>query len=539
MWEAVPSLDANFSPTRRPAHDKAPPPADFADGSSAEAIFQAGLRRTYVESDRLFAGLIVLQWIAGIAIAVVVSPYTWIGDQAQVHQHIWAAIFLGAAIAALPLMLIWKYPGEALTRHVVAVAQMMSSVLLIHLTGGRIETHFHIFVSLAFLALYRDWHILVTATVVVAVDHFVRGIWWPISVFGVTVESPYRWIEHAVWVVFEDIILIRSGFLGRRKMWAVAEREAKLSIANRELEAQNIERRKAEAEVRRLFNDATQAHEEAIAASRVKSQFLANMSHELRTPLNAILGYTELLQIGNARRQDTRDNADLQRIHKAGTHLLSLINDILDISKIEAGKMQLEMRDFALEPLLDDVGETVRPLAESNRNTFETDFADDIGPIHADALRLKQCLLNLLSNACKFTKDGRVTFSVRREMCEQGQQGERGEAVLFRITDTGVGLSDEQIARLFLPFTQADESTTRRFGGTGLGLAITKKLIDAMGGTISVKSSLGSGSTFTIELPLRTIDAVPAAGLPQSAHWPESSGVPAAAGLLESTVQLC
>jgi len=516
MWEAVPSLDANSSPTRRPAHDKSPAAAELADGSSAEAIFQAGLRRTYVESDRLFAGLMVLQWIAGIAIAVVVSPYTWIGDQAQVHQHIWAAIFLGAAIAALPLMLIWKYPGEALTRHVVAVAQMMSSVLLIHLTGGRIETHFHVFVSLAFLALYRDWHILVTATVVVAVDHFVRGIWWPISVFGVTVESPYRWIEHAVWVVFEDIILIRSGFLGRRKMWAVAEREAKLSIANRELEAQNIERRKAEAEVRRLFNDATQAHEEAIAASRVKSQFLANMSHELRTPLNAILGYTELLQITNTRRNDVRSNADLERIHKAGTHLLTLINDILDISKIEAGKMQLEMRDFALESLLDDVVETVRPLAESNRNTFETDFADDIGPIHADALRLKQCLLNLLSNACKFTKGGRVTFSVRRE------ERESGEAVLFRIADTGVGLSNEQIARLFLPFTQADESTTRKFGGTGLGLAITKKLVDAMSGKISVQSSLGSGSTFTIELPLRTIGSVPAAGLPEASSLLES-----------------
>jgi signal transduction histidine kinase len=471
------------------------PNSTAAERKSAEEIFAAAMQRTYVDADRVFARIMLLQWAAGILTAFIVSPYTWIGNQSQVHLHVWAAVVLGAAISSLPVFLAWKYPGSALTRHVVAAAQMLWSALLIHLTGGRIETHFHVFVSLAFLALYRDWHVLLTATIVIAGDHFVRGIWWPQSVFGVVVESPFRWIEHAVWVVFEDIILIRSCRLGVRKTWTVALREAELSATNDSLESQIRERRRAEAEARRLYNDLTQAHEEAVAASQVKSQFLANMSHERRTPLNAIIGYSELLQLLAQRKNDTSYHADLERIQKAGKHLLMLINDILDISKIEAGKMQLEMQVFDVTSILDDVRETVQPLAEQNGNQLELQIADELPAIPADAIRLKQCLLNLLSNACKFTHHGRVTFTA----CSEA--GESGEMLRFSVTDTGVGLSEEQVARLFQPFTQADASTTRKYGGTGLGLAITKKLCEAMGGGISVQSRLGEGSTFSILLP--------------------------------------
>jgi two-component system, sensor histidine kinase and response regulator len=500
MWNAAQSLGARFVPKRPTAKGDASSPreaevASIAKQSScAEAIFAESEFKTHAGVDRLFAVLMLLQWIAAIIIALVVSPQTWIGNEARVHIHVWAAVLLGGTLSGVPIALAQMMPGATLTRHVIAVAQMLWSALLIHLTGGRIETHFHVFGSLAFLAFYKDWHVLITATLVVAADHFLRGVWWPLSVFGVVTESYYRWIEHAVWVVFEDVILIHYCLRGRQESWEIAQREAELSAANGNLAAQNTERCRAEAEVRRLYDDLTIAHEQVIAASQVKSQFLANMSHELRTPLNAIIGYSDLLQLLAARKQDTTYTADLQRIQKAGKHLLTLINDILDISKIEAGKLQLEMQVFDVSMILDEITETIQPLASQNSNTFAVNVALELSPVHADFMRLKQCLLNLLSNACKFTQAGKVDFSIAQEEVH-GQ-----EYVVFHVADTGVGLSEDQAARLFQPFSQADSSTTRKFGGTGLGLAITKKLCEEMGGSIEMKSQLGVGSTFTIRL---------------------------------------
>jgi signal transduction histidine kinase len=179
---------------------------------------------------------------------------------------------------------------------------------------------------------------------------------------------------------------------------------------------------------------------------------------------------------------------------------LTLINDILDISKIEAGKMQLEMEVFDVSMILDDINETIEPLAARNSNSFTVSVAPGLLPVYADCTRLKQCLLNLLSNACKFTENGEVNFSVHLEHVN-------GKAfVEFRVTDTGVGLAEEQAARLFQPFSQADASTTRKFGGTGLGLAITKNLCEAMGGSIALQSQLGVGSTFTVRLPTAVSD---------------------------------
>jgi signal transduction histidine kinase len=175
--------------------------------------------------------------------------------------------------------------------------------------------------------------------------------------------------------------------------------------------------------------------------------------------------------------------------------LLALINDVLDISKIEAGKMQLDRQLFTVATLVDEIRETIRPLADRNSNSLEFQVAENLAPLCTDYVRLKQCLLNLSSNACKFTRDGRIVFSVVQER-RQGR-----DYTAFHVADTGVGLSEEQIARLFQPFTQADASTTRKFGGTGLGLAITKKLCEALGGEVSVTSQLGEGSTFTIRLP--------------------------------------
>src|SRR5436309_8727232 len=184
----------------------------------ATTLFRSYQESVYRRTDRLFATLMVLQWLAGIVIAVGISPQTWASASSQTHWHVWAAIFLGGAITGFPVLLAWKQPGRALTRHTIAVAQMLTSALLIHLSGGRIETHFHVFGSLAFLAFYRDWRVLISATVVVAADHLFRGLYFPQSVYGVLDGGSWRWLEHAAWVIFEDIFLIASCVRGQKEM---------------------------------------------------------------------------------------------------------------------------------------------------------------------------------------------------------------------------------------------------------------------------------------------------------------------------------
>jgi signal transduction histidine kinase len=241
-----------------------------------------------------------------------------------------------------------------------------------------------------------------------------------------------------------------------------------------------------------------QAKEVAEAANLSKSQFLANMSHELRTPLNAIIGLSQLLH------QDAQDLGldeqdfinDLQSINAAGQHLLELINHILDLSKIEAGKMVLYPETFDLKKLIDDVAITVKPLMAKNENLLEVHSQESLGTLHADQTKVRQVLFNLLSNAAKFTTQGRVTLTVTRE------QVGSSEWVYFRVCDTGIGISEEQQERLFQAFTQGDASTTRKYGGTGLGLAISRHFCQMMGGEIGVASQVGQGSTFTVRLPV-------------------------------------
>lgn len=235
-------------------------------------------------------------------------------------------------------------------------------------------------------------------------------------------------------------------------------------------------------------------------ANQLKSSFLANMSHELRTPMNAIIGYTEMLldDLGDSD-IDGADQMvqDLERIRAAGKHLLALINDILDLSKIEAGKMQLSLETFAVKGLLNDVVDTVRPLVARNSNTLTLSVPDDPGVMHADLTRLRQSLFNLLSNAAKFTDHGTITLEV---VIDRDGPSPR---VRFAVTDTGIGMTPEQLGRVFDDFAQADSSTSRRFGGTGLGLSISRRFCRMMGGDIGVQSEAGVGSTFTIELPLQ------------------------------------
>jgi two-component system sensor histidine kinase/response regulator len=448
----------------------------------AQEILEARLHDNYIRTDRMFAVLMVVQWLAGIGVALWISPRTWAGTSWETHPHVWAALFLGALTNLFPAYLAWLRPGDALTRHVVATGQVLTSALLIHLTGGRIETHFHVFGSLAFLAFYRDWKVLIPATIYVAADHFLRGVYFPQSVYGIVTPEPWRWLEHTWWVLFEDFFLFIAIRGTVDEMHEAAEQQAHLELSG-ELTERAVQER-----TRELAHAKDQAEE----ATRVKTAFLASMSHEIRTPLNAIIGMTGLLL---DTRLDAQQRDYSETIRGSGEQLLTLINEILDFSKIEAGRLELDHAPFDLRQCVEEALELV--AAQGQAKGLELVYEFDPKIRHrfvGDASRLRQVLANLLSNAVKFTEAGEVVPVVVQLSEREVESGDHEVEVAVR--DTGIGMTPEQLSRLFQAFTQADASTTRRFGGTGLGLAISKPLVEAMGGRIWAESELGKGSTF-------------------------------------------
>jgi signal transduction histidine kinase len=250
----------------------------------------------------------------------------------------------------------------------------------------------------------------------------------------------------------------------------------------------------------RLFQELQEANQQLAEASQHKSAFLANMSHELRTPLNAIIGYSEMLQEEAEDLGDESYIPDLQKVNAAGKHLLGLINDILDLSKIEAGRMDLFLETFDVGQLIKDVAAIVQPLTEKNGNTLIIERSDDLGSIHADQTKIRQALFNLMSNAAKFTDHGTISLKVGREP---------DDWLTFAVSDTGIGMTEEQLARLFEAFSQAEASTRSKYGGTGLGLAISRHFCRMMGGDLTVTSVYGQGSTFTVRLPAMVAESVP------------------------------
>jgi signal transduction histidine kinase len=370
---------------------------------------------------------------------------------------------------------------------VIATAQMLMSALLIHLTGGRIETHFHVFGSLAFLAFYRDWRVLVPATAVVALDHLLRGIYWPASVYGVLVTSEWRWLEHAGWVVFEDVFLVISCVRGTRELRVQAA---------------------ATAELDEIVAQLRTSQQELEAATRAKSEFVANMSHELRTPLNAITLYSEMLQEEAVEAGRQSDVADLTKIQAASRHLLGLINGLLDLSKIEAGKMELDLQTFDVRQMVGEMISTIDAVVRKNGNTLSVTFGEIPATMEGDLTKTRQILFNLLSNAAKFTSHGTVGLHVERGSIADA------DCVRFIVTDTGIGLTAEQMAKLFRPFVQADASVSRKYGGTGLGLAIVSRYCALMGGDVTVESPAEGGARFTVRLPVEVRQASEAPPLP-------------------------
>lgn len=295
--------------------------------------------------------------------------------------------------------------------------------------------------------------------------------------------------------------------VGRRKDGALFPLE--LSISHMHLGEQQYfigivrditERKRAAAEL-------ALARDQALEASRAKSVFLANMSHELRTPLNAIIGYSEMLQEEAEDLDQAEFVPDLQKINAAGKHLLSLISDILDLSKIEAGRMDLYLENFDIATMIKDVVTTIQPLIQKNKNTLVIEGSEPLGSMYADLTKVRQIIFNLLSNASKFTERGQITLTVERMKpprgAGEGDQDKSSTFILFKVSDTGIGMTPEQLDKLFQEFSQADASTTRKYGGTGLGLAISRHFCQMMGGDILVESEVGHGSTFTVRLPVQ------------------------------------
>jgi PAS domain S-box-containing protein len=302
---------------------------------------------------------------------------------------------------------------------------------------------------------------------------------------GALLDSPIRLGGQVVGVLCCEQV-------GSARRWTLEEQNfvgSLADLASLALEACN--RKQAQ-------QDLEEAKEAADAANRAKSFFLANMSHEIRTPLNAIIGYSDMLQEEAVEHGYANLVPDLQKIHSAGKHLLSLISDVLDLTKIEAGKMELLMENFELSSLVSELVSTIRPAIERNRNTLEVKKLPGLGTMDADKTRVRQIVLNLLSNAAKFTENGSVTLEVAREVARGG------DWIRFSVTDNGIGISPEQLKQLFQDFRQGDPSATRKYGGTGLGLAISKRFCQMMGGHILVESESGKGAMFVVKMPADT-----------------------------------
>jgi two-component system sensor histidine kinase/response regulator len=459
----------------------------------AQSLFSIHQQAIHRRTDRLFILVMLLQYFFGIATALFISPRTWAGSISSVHIHVWAAVLLGGLIISLPTALaIWE-PGHPVTRHVIAAAQMLYSGLLIHLMGGRIESHFHIFGALAILGFYRDWRVLLTASLVTAIDHFCRGLFWPQSIYGLLSPESWRWAEHVGWVLFEDFFIMVACQQSLQEMREIGERRAHVEqiAKDRALAIKELE----------------QTREELKEAIRAKDTFISICGHELKTPLTSLSLQTQLTQRTMRQGKDVtpeRLSRVMEQTENQVKRLLRLVQDMLDHSRLQVGRLEVYYESVELRRLILDVVERCQPQAE----TAGTSITANMGaPIYGrwDQFRIEQVVTNLITNAIKYGGGSAVQIEVSEE---------EGFAKIA-VQDHGLGIPEEHQSRVFEQFERVGDSS--HITGLGLGLFITRGIVERHGGRIELTSELKKGSTFTVYLPLAEIKTAPNLDMPLDA----------------------
>jgi signal transduction histidine kinase len=437
-------------------------------------LVQEQKNRIAQHTSSIFAVLMLLQWAGAIGTAALASPQTWTGATGSVHVHVWTSVILGGVITVVPVIMALTYPTQTLTRHVIAAGQMLMSALLIHLTGGRVETHFHVFGSLAILAFYRDWWVLITAASIVYIDHVVRGFYWPQSVYGVLRASPWRAMEHAWWVSFEVMFLIIAIRQSLREMLLIAERQAQLHSFNSEIEA----------EVKERTADLT-------TVNKQMETFCYSMSHDLKAPLRGIHSFSSILVEDHGDALNDQAKEYVSRIQEAANKMNRLVNDLLEYSRVSRAKFVLTSVDMS------NVTQQAIGLltAEIQHQGASLQIAPDLGFVRGHEAALIQVMLNLIGNALRYVKPG--VSPVLNIITEP-----RFNRVRISVQDRGIGIAPEFHQKIFQMFERVPTANTQ--DSTGVGLAIVAKAIERLGGAVGVESQIGEGSTFWFELPAAT-----------------------------------
>lgn len=499
------------------------PVKDDAIALAAAELLREHQCSIWMRTDRLFAGMLVFQWLAAVLIAIARTPDSWRAENSGLHPHVHLAIWLGAAVISVPLGMVWFRSGTALTRHVIAVGQTLMSGILIHVGDGRIEMHFHVFGSLAFLAFYRDWKVLVTASAVIAADHFLRGMFLPLSVYGVMSASLWRTLEHAGWVVFEDVFLIGACVRGVREMRGIAEQRALIEASHREVERQVEERT-------RQLKD---AQDDLLKTARTAgmAEIATSVLHNVGNVLNSVnvsativmdkLKHSEvgtLGQVSGLLAENKANMGEFMTKDERGQVLPEFLSELSTCLENENKGMREEM-----ETLVTGIGHIKQVVAAQQSMSKRSHIATEADPVKVmetalqmqgasvarldvrrefqaigrvliDEHKVMQILINLISNARQAVlnmKEGCVTLRVEKV------ESPEGLGVRFQVSDNGVGIAKENLARIFA------HGFTTKSEGHGFGLHSAANAAREMGGSLTVQSEgKHHGATFTLEVPV-------------------------------------